>query len=583
MAQTTTAAQSVDEVVTSSDAVVTALGDVFQALAHSDFHLPEVLQVVIERAVQLCNADGGEVDLRDGDYFRAVVFVGLTPEFQRRSREQTFTPDRGSVSGRAILESRVVHVADVIADPEYEFRDLQQLAGYRTVLGVPLIREGKALGVLAINRDRVAPFTEYEIRLVSLFAEQASVAIQVATLMTETRQALESESAVSQVLQAIGRSVFDLDRVLQTVIENAVKLTRTEFGNILRLDETAGTPRQIAHFGPANTALWELVRHRPFGSDRPATLDGADRGSIVGRVLVERGLVHIPDIFDDPDYRFWEAQRAGGFRAALGVPLLRDGAPIGVLVVFRREPGTFSEREMALLTTFANQATLAIANVRLYQTVERQRTELARFAPQVASLLTSDEGAHLLAGHRREITALFADLRGFTAFAETAEPEEVLGVLRQYHAVVGEITVKAGGTIEHFAGDGLMVFFNDPALLEDHQLAAVRTALAMRERFAALELEWRKRGYELGLGIGVGVGYATLGRIGFAGRYDYGAIGNVVILAARLSDAAQAGQILISQRLYAAVESAVDAEPLHNVLLKGMSKPLTAFSVLALK
>jgi class 3 adenylate cyclase len=124
-----------------------------------------------------------------------------------------------------------------------------------------------------------------------------------------------------------------------------------------------------------------------------------------------------------------------------------------------------------------------------------------------------------------------------------------------------------------------MVFFNDPAPLEGHQLAAVRSALAMRERFASLEVEWRKRGYELGLGIGIGVGYATLGRIGFEGRYDYGAVGNVVIQAARLSDAAQAGQILISQRLYAAVEKAVEAEPVNNVLLKGMSKPIRTFSV----
>jgi adenylate cyclase len=429
----------------------------------------------------------------------------------------------------------------------------------------------------------VASFSPHEIRLVSLFADQAAVAIQVATLMTETRQALASETAVSEVLQAIARSAFDLDQVLETVIESAVKITHADFGNILRLDETSGTPRQITHFGEADPALWEMVRSTPFGRDRPASAAAADRGSIVGRVLVERGPVHVADILDDPEYRFWEAQRMGGFRAVLAMPMLRDGAPIGVLVVFRREPKPFSEREVGLLATFANQATLAIANVRLYQTVERQRTELARFAPQVASLLTSEEGAQLLAGHRREITALFADLRGFTAFAETAEPEEVLGVLRQYHAAVGEITVKAGGTIEHFAGDGLMVFFNDPALLEQHQLAAVRTAIAMRERFAALELEWRKRGYELGLGIGVGVGYATLGRIGFEGRYDYGAIGNVVILASRLSDAAQASQILISQRLYAAVEKAVDAEAVGNVLLKGMSKPITAFSVRALK
>jgi class 3 adenylate cyclase len=566
-----------------ADAVVAALGEVFHALARSDFRLPDVLQVVIEKAVQLCNADGGEVDLRDGEGFRAVVFVGLTPEFERRSRGQVFKPGRGSVSGRAILESRVVHVADVLADLEYEFRDLQQLGGYRTVLGVPLIREGHTLGVLAINRVRVASFSPHEIRLVSLFADQAAVAIQVATLMTETRQALASETAVSEVLQAIARSAFDLDQVLETVIESAVKITHADFGNILRLDETSGTPRQITHFGEADPALWEMVRSTPFGRDRPASAAAADRGSIVGRVLVERGPVHVADILDDPEYRFWEAQRMGGFRAVLAMPMLRDGAPIGVLVVFRREPKPFSEREVGLLATFANQATLAIGNVRLYQTVQRQRTELARFAPQVASLLTSQDGAQLLAGHRREITALFADLRGFTAFAETAEPEEVLGVLRQYHAAVGEITAKAGGTIEHFAGDGLMVFFNDPALLEQHQLAAVRTAIAMRERFAALELEWRKRGYELGLGIGVGVGYATLGRIGFEGRYDYGAIGNVVILASRLSDAAQAGQILISQRLYAAVEKAVDAEAVGNVLLKGLSKPITAFSVRALK
>jgi adenylate cyclase len=215
--------------------------------------------------------------------------------------------------------------------------------------------------------------------------------------------------------------------------------------------------------------------------------------------------------------------------------------------------------------------------------VQRQRTELARFAPQVANLLSSDEGEELLAGHRREITALFCDLRGFTAFAETAEPEEVLGVLREYHMAVGELVIANDGTIEHFAGDGLMAFFNDPTPIPEHQLAAVRTAVAAGERFARLAADWRKRGYDLGLGMGIATGYATLGRIGFEGRYDYGAIGNVVILASRLSDAAGPGEILLSQRAHAAVENRVVAEPVQELQLKGLSRPVLAMRARAIR
>ncbi|MEX1278591.1 MAG: adenylate/guanylate cyclase domain-containing protein, partial [Chloroflexota bacterium] len=224
-----------------------------------------------------------------------------------------------------------------------------------------------------------------------------------------------------------------------------------------------------------------------------------------------------------------------------------------------------------------------ISNVRLFETVERQRTELARFAPQVAGLLSTEEGEALLAGHRREISALFCDLRGFTPFAETAEPEELFSVLRQYHAAVGEIAVANGGTVEHFAGDGLMIFFNDPTPLPAHQLASVRTAIALRARFDAMAGEWHKRGYELGLGVGIAVGYATLGRIGFEGRYDYGGVGVVVTLASRLSDAAAPGEILISQRAYATVEENVEAEIVEGVSLKGFRQPVTAYRVTGLR
>ena len=550
--------------------VVAALGDVQQALRRPGFDLTEVLEIVLDRAVRLCHADSADVVLPDGDLYRPAASVGFSDEFWRENLEWSFKRERGSVIGRALLEGRTVHVPDVLADPEYTYGDLQRVGGYRSVLGVPLLRDGDAIGVMAIQRNRVAPFSDAEIELVSLFAAQAAVAIQVATLITETRQALEREAAVSQVLQTISRSAFDLDRVLQTVIESAVELSHAEYGNILRRDEAAGSYQVVAHHGEVDPAFWEITTNTAY---RP------DRGTLIGRVLIERLPVHIVDVLADPEYTFLEAQRTDGYRTVLGVPMLHDGFPIGVFVVARRVVKPFSEREIALLTTFADQAGLAIQNVRLFQTVERQRTELARYAPQVASLLSSDEGEQLLAGHRREITALFCDLRGFTAFAETAEPEEVLGVLREYHAAVGELAVAAGGTVEHFAGDGLMVFFNDPAPLDDHELAAVRTAVVMRERFAALATNWLKRGYELGLGIGIGVGYATLGRIGFEGRYDYGAIGSVVITSSRLSDAAQAGQILISQRVLAAVENAVDAEPVPDLTLKGLSRPVTAFNV----
>jgi class 3 adenylate cyclase len=237
-----------------------------------------------------------------------------------------------------------------------------------------------------------------------------------------------------------------------------------------------------------------------------------------------------------------------------------------------------------LVTSFAEQAAIGIANAQLLRTIDRQKSELARFlSPQVAALVSSPDGEQLLAGHRRMVTALFCDLRGFTAFSETAEPEELLTMLREYHAAMGRLIVEHGGTLEHFAGDGILVFFNDPVPQSDHEARAVRMAVAMRARFEDLAAQWRKRGWELGFGVGIAVGYATLGRIGFEGRFDYAAIGSVVILASRLSSEAKAGQILVSQRAFAAVEDAVVAEPVEGLRLKGFSRATDAFNVVGLR
>jgi adenylate cyclase len=207
---------------------------------------------------------------------------------------------------------------------------------------------------------------------------------------------------------------------------------------------------------------------------------------------------------------------------------------------------------------------------------------LRRFlSPQIAELVLSQEA--LLQPHRREISVVFCDLRGFTTFSETAEPEESLAVLRDYHQAVGASVFRHEGTLEHFAGDGVMVWFNDPVPQEDHALRAVRMAIAVRERMAEEFVKWEKRGHKLGFGAGIAMGHATLGRIGFEGRYDYGAVGNVTNLAQRLSAEAKPGQILVSQRVFAAIEAAVESDSVGELVLKGYSRPVPAYSVVALR
>ena len=255
-------------------------------------------------------------------------------------------------------------------------------------------------------------------------------------------------------------------------------------------------------------------------------------------------------------------------------------------------------RIKALHDTVQEQATrletqslqLAEWNRTLEQRVSDQLAELERigrlkrfFSPQLAELIVSAGEDRLLESHRREVTVVFCDLRGFTAFAEISEPEEVMGVLREYHTSLGELIFRFEGTLERFAGDGLMVVFNDPVPCPDPAERAVRMAVAMRHRVGELTETWRKRGHQLDFGVGIAQGYATLGKIGFEGRFDYAAIGTVTNLAARLCGEAEGGQILISQRACAAVEALVVAEPVGDLTLKGFVKPVPAFNIRELK
>ena len=394
-----------------------------------------------------------------------------------------------------------------------------------------------------------------------------TVAGDEAGLERQLEELREQQRAVSGVLRAVARSA-GLQPVLDEVVEAARRLCGADYGALYLLDDA--TLRLATYHGAPETVDYE--RDHPHAIDRTT---GA------GRAAVTRAPVHIPDVLADPDYVY---SGSFAYRALLAVPIEVDEDLIGVVVLVRREPEPFSAAHIALVETFADQAAIALANARLIDAVERQRTELSRFvSPQVAELISSKDGERLLAGHRAYVSCLFCDLRGFTSFGETAAPEELFEMLRQYHGVLGELIPVYGGTLEHYAGDGLLVFFNDPLPLDDHEQMAVRLALAAQEGFHPLAEEWRKRGTQLGLGIGIEAGYATLGRIGFEGRYDYAAIGPVTNLASRLSTRAAGGQILIGPRLYAAVESTVQTEPVGELDLQGFGRAIAAYEVRGLR
>jgi len=285
--------------------------------------------------------------------------------------------------------------------------------------------------------------------------------------------------------------------------------------------------------------------------------------------------------------------------------MLMENEPMGVFSLYRQEVRPFSDKQIALVTKAA-QAVVAIENARLLnelrettdevvklnQQLEQRVTDqvgeiermsrLRRFLPpQVTDLIVASGSEKQLESHRREITALFCDLRGFTGFTESADAEDVMALLREYHAAIGEIIIKYGGTLERYAGDGVMVVFNDPVPVENPPLQAVLLALEVREAIGALTGKWRRFGHDIGFGIGIAHGFATLGTIGFEGRFDYAAIGTVSNVAPRLCDEAKPGQILISPRVLVAVEDAVMVEPVGEFELKGMRRPLAAYNVVS--
>src|SRR5262249_26465782 len=348
----------------------TATADVLKVISRSTFDLQKVFDTMVESAARLCHADRANIWLLKDESMQYVATYGFQPDFLEYMLSLQLKVHRGSISGRAVLEGRIIHIHDVLADPEFTLLDAQKRGGFRTALGVPLMREGTPIGAMFLTRPTINPFTQPQIDLVATFADQAVIAIENTRLLNELRESLQQQTATADVLKVISRSIFDLRSVLNTLVESAARLCEADMaalarpkGSIYGYEATFGHSRE----------------HEEFLSAHPA---GIDRGTAVGRTLVEGKIVHITDVLADPEYTYREGQRLGGFRTLLGVPLLREGTPIGVIVVQRKTVRPFTDKQIDLVTTFADQAVIAIENVRLFDEVQARTRELSETLEQ---------------------------------------------------------------------------------------------------------------------------------------------------------------------------------------------------------
>jgi len=424
-----------------------------------------------------------------------------------------------------------------------------------------------------------------------------------ATLEQQLADALEQQRATAEILRIISQSPTDVGPVLRAVADAAAGLCRAEEAAVFVFKDDAYRWAASAHI--ASTYV-DVVKGEAFtpGND-----------SLVGRTALHGAVVQIEDAPNDPDYGRRDLARLGGARTLLGIPLQRENTTIGVMVLTRRHVERFNDKHIEILKVFADQAVIAIENARLFTEIQDKSRQLEsardevealnkdleakvaaqvdelervgrlrRFlAPQLAQAIVSSGDEGILDNHRREIVALFCDLRGFTAFSETSEPEDIMQLLAEYHGALGPLIRTYEGTLDRFTGDGMMVFFNDPLPCPDAPERASKLALEMRDAVARLGETWRKRGHRLGFGIGMAQGYATLGRIGFGDRFDYTAIGAVINLAARLCAEAADGQVLVSGRLAAAAEAVAEIEELGERHLKGMVRPVAVSCLRTLK
>ena len=350
----------------------TATADVLKVISSSAGELQPVFEAVLENATRLCAAKFGNLYLCEGDAFRTTAMHNVPPAFAEvRRRDPLVHPEPGSLLRRLVDSKKPVHIPDVTVERAYIERQPRhvtavELGGFRSILGVPMLTDGSVVGAIVIYRQEISTFFDKQIELVQNFAAQAVIAIENTRLLNELRESLQQQTATADVLKVISRSTFDLRTVLQTLVESAATLCDADKGNITR--EKDGVFYRAAESYGYSREFVDHIRGLPIESNR---------GSATGRALFERRVIHIPDVRADPEYTLVDAQRLGDYRSVLAVPMLREGVALGVLTLSRSEVRPFTDKQIELVSTFADQAAIAIENVRLFESVEARTRELA--------------------------------------------------------------------------------------------------------------------------------------------------------------------------------------------------------------
>ena len=461
----------------------TATAEILEAINSSPGDLVPVFDAILEKAHSLCGVQFGSLQLFDGEYFRAVAtrYPPGAEAFDDRLRQGYRGADVPLT--RSLLNgARFTQVPDLAAEADDPFaRPAVEFAGLHSLLVLPLRKEDALLGAIVCARQEVRPFSDKEIALLQNFAAQAVIAMENARLLTETREALEQQTATAEVLRVINSSPGDLAPVFDAMLEKATRLCEAPFGNLRTWD---GDRFQFgAVYGDPQFSDW-VRRRGPVQPNRDGNspLERIIKGEQVVRFTVRPG--------DEALWNsagFMEMVKVSGMRSGILVALRKDDGLLGTISVYRQDVRPFLDEQVSLLQNFAAQAVIAMENARLLGEL-RQRTDevaelnrglearvaeqveelgrvgrLKRFlAPQLAELIVSQGDEKILESHRRDIVVVFCDLRGYTAFTETAEPEEVLEFLREYHGALGPLVSQFEGTLDQFSGDGIMVFFNDP-------------------------------------------------------------------------------------------------------------------------